>query len=258
MDMTIFGLWVTNLLANSANQYFKQACNTLIRGKDTTGTHCGDNYEIKLFHATQYTSHIRDLMARLLNTLRNMICEEKVLPRAIVFVLDNDMIKYAGIAGFGMSLAYGKLLHFLLSEVHRMIQTRKDYLPLKAKKQHFPEIIWINPPFHCNFANVDNSQRNKFSRALDTTAAIYEENWSLKLKRIWNPQSSELFLKESQRFTTKGFMTYWMAVDRTIRYWDTALSPLKKVHHQNAWHQNFKNQKYQRTSKGKFFWKKEQ
>ena len=106
-----------------------------------------------------------------------------------------------------------------------MIMARKDHLPLKAKRKHYPEIIWINPPFH--------SQRNKFAKAMDATAAVYADNWSLQLKRIWDTQGCELYLDQVHKFSAKGYMMYWMAVDRTIKFWDTALSPLHKIKKKN-------------------------
>ena len=57
-------IWVIGdeFVANNANQYFKEACNTLVHGSQSTGTHCGDRYEIKLFHAMQYVSHIKNFL----------------------------------------------------------------------------------------------------------------------------------------------------------------------------------------------------
>ena len=170
-----------------------------IRGQDTTGTHSGDHFEIKLFHATEYGSNVHNFMARLCNTLAGALNEEKLLPKAIVFILDDDMIKYANINKFGMSLAYGKLLHYLMCEINKLISVKKDFLPVHSRRPHQPEMIWINPPFHLGFKN--NTQRNKFSRALDNTAAIYEDTWSLKLKHIWDAQGHELFLPEANRFS---------------------------------------------------------
>ena len=217
-------IWIIRdeFMAQTANQYFKQACYMPVRGQDTMSTHCGDNFEIKLFHATEYGSNVCDFMAHLCNTLAGALNDEKLLPKAIVFVLDDEMIKYANINKFGMSLAYGKLLHYLMSEINKLILAKKDFLPVRSRCPHQSEMIWINPPFHSGFKN--NSQRNKFSRAFDTTAAIYDDTWSLKLKHIWDTQGSELFLPEVNRYSAKGLMTYWMAVDPTIRFWDTALS----------------------------------
>ena len=243
-------------MANTANQYFKQACETLMRGLLSTGTHCGDHFEIKLFHSMQYVSHIRNFLGRLINTLTLAINGEPLLPRAIVVVLDDDLINTINIDSFGMSLACGKILHYLFSEFHKIISARKDMLHLKAKRPHYPEVIWINPPFHSGFGN--NAQRNKFTKAFDTTAAIYNDTWSLKLKRIWDPQSSDLFLKEANRFTAKGLMTYWMAVDRTMKFWDTALSPAHKVvsTHQDVENTGRPMNKKKNRHFNKFHWQK--
>ena len=203
-------IWVLGdeFTVNSANLYFKQACLTLVRGTNSTGTYCGDNFEIKLFHATQYTSHIRDFMSRLCNTLAEAFNDEKRLPRAIIIVLDDDMIRYAKISKYGMSLVYGKILHYLFSEINKLVAAKLDFMPPRARKEHWPELIWINPPFHANFKN--NGQQNKFAKALDNTAALYPDNWSLKRKCIWDTQAQDLFIADSNRFTAKGLMTYWM------------------------------------------------
>ena len=178
-------------MAQTANQYFKEACNMPICGKQMTGTHSGDNYEIKLFHCTWYSSNIRDFMARLISTLAEALNEDIAPPRAIVFVLEDDMICYINISKFGMSLTYGRLLHYLFSEVNKLISAKCAAMPLRARHPYHPEVIWINPPFHLGFAN--NSERNKFNRALDTTADLYDYMWSLKLKCIWDTQSHEPF-----------------------------------------------------------------
>ena len=199
----------------------------------------------------RYNSHIRDFMARLRNTFANAIQDEIILPRAIVIILEDDMIDYVNVDGFGISLAYGKLLHYLFSEFNKMIAAHKDQLPLRAKRQHFPELLWINPYFHSSFNN--NGQRNKFTKAMDTTAAIYADNWSLQLKHIWDPQNREIYLDHACRFSSKGLMTYWMAVDHTIQFWETALSPVHKKKQSKSTF--FPGRGKQRTNK--FSWRKD-
>ena len=227
-------IWVLGdeFVANSVNQYFKTACNTLMRGLSSTGTHCGNNYEIKLFHATRYTSHIRNMIARLVNTFANAVNEEKLLPRAVVIVLEDDLINYVNIHTFGMSMVFGKILHYIFSEFNKIITAKKDILKPKSRRNCYSELLWINPPFNKDFSN--NPQHSKFGKALNTTASIYADNWSLQLKRIWDTQSQDLFIPGARRFSSKGLMTYWMVVDRTIRFWDTALSPLSRRHTVNS------------------------
>ena len=127
-------IWIIGdeFVAKTADQYFKQMCYTLICSQQMMGTHCSDNFEIKLFHAMTYSSHIQDFMAHLCNTLAGALNEER-LPKAIVFVLEDDMINYANVNRFGMSLVYGKLLHYLMSEINKLILAQKDLLPPQAK-----------------------------------------------------------------------------------------------------------------------------
>ena len=162
-----------------------------------------------------------DLMARLRNKLASALNSEKQLPKAIVVVLDNNLIKYANYPHFGMSLLFSRLMHYIFSEFNKLIQARKDYLPKKSIRADFPHVLWIVPPFHSGFS--DNSQLAKFGKALDTTAVLYPNMWALKLKKIWSPEDTSLYLQESARFTATGLMSYWMAVDRTVKFWDTAL-----------------------------------
>ena len=188
------------------------------------------------------------MLGWLCNTFTNALAEQNRLPKAIIVVLDNDIIKYANWNIFGMSVIYGRLLHFLFSEFNRQISAKKDYLLKKAIRNGLPHVLWINPPFHTNFP--DNPQRAKFGKCLDRTATLYPNMWSLKLKKIWNSQDTSLYLKDAGHFTATGLMTYWMAIDRMVKFWDTALvtglmgnklhahadqlSPKKKWKHQQS------------------------
>ena len=90
-------IWVIGdeFSSNSCEEYFKRSCNTTLRGKKETGTHCSDNFEIKVFTNNSYLGHIKDFLGRLTNTLANALNKENILHKAIVVVLDNDLIKYA-------------------------------------------------------------------------------------------------------------------------------------------------------------------
>ena len=66
----------------------------------------------------------------------------------------------------------------------------------------------------------------KFNKALEDTAKLHGNTWSLPLKKAWNAQDSELFLQDRNRFTAVGYRTYWEAVDHTVCYFDSVL--LKK------------------------------
>ena len=112
-------LWVIGdeFAVGSCDDYFKRSCNTNLKGKNNTGTHCGDFFEIKTFSSSRYDSNIRDMMACLCNKLAHALNSKLRLLKAIVVVLDNDLINYTNFPHFGMSLLYGRLRHYIFSEV---------------------------------------------------------------------------------------------------------------------------------------------
>ena len=65
--------------------------------------------------------------------------------------------------------------------------------------------------------------RHIFNERLNTVSQFHEGITVLKLKKIWEPTDSNLFLYESNRFTSEGINAYWAAVDCTIRFMDTIM-----------------------------------
>ena len=123
--------------------------------------------------------------------------------------------------------------------------------------------MWIKAPYHVNFAN--NSERDKFNNSLDRMVKFNTGVKSLELKKVWNYSDTNLYIKESRRFTSAGYMAYWEAIDRTVKYCDTILAkkvwPVKKAVHKDRFrwakkqhstvHPNHKNAAYNRIIRRK-------
>ena len=159
-------------------------------------------------------------MAHFTNTFAEALSKEKHLPKAVVVVPEDNLIQYEALDEYGVSLTYGHLLHYIFSEFNRLLRIKIEMLPKKARRN--VHIIWIHPPFHCYFK--DNNLRHKFSKALDTMAAMYPNNWSLQLKKVWNTEDPNLYIRDAKRYTATGLMTYYLAIDRTVRFWNTNLN----------------------------------
>ena len=148
------------------------------------------------------------------------------LPKIVVIVLDDDLIKALcsseNMKGFSKPMS--RLLNFLMTEFECNVESFKENLPAKCVKSDFPHFLWIQVPLHENFGN--NSLRFKFNKCLEDTARLHQNCSTLRLKKVWDTNDSNLFIKESQHFTAEGFRCYWEAVDKTRRYCDSVL--LKK------------------------------
>ena len=157
------------------------------------------------------------------------------LPKLIVFVLDDDLIRLftkelkseaeeADIHLSGFSKPMTRVLNHIMTHLERSIASFKENLPAKCLQAGFPQILWIHPPSHVLFSN--NSLRYKFGKCLEELAKIHDNTFSLMLKKVWDPNDKNLYMADRKRYTVAGFRSYWEAVDKTIRYCDAVL--LKK------------------------------
>ena len=187
-----------------------------------------DNYEVTGFLNNKYKSLDQNAVSRLRNLMIGAISDYPLLPKLIVIVPDEDILLFI------IKTGDRKLLHtntvvvlkWLMREYDRIIAAHQEKLPSKAKKAHYPFFVWITAPTHDNFDN--NLDRVKFNKALQEVGNLYPNVAVLELKKIWDPQDTTLFIKESNRFTATGIQTYWEAVDRTVKYADTTV--VKKIH----------------------------
>ena len=134
--------------------------------------------------------------------------EQVLLPRAIVFMPDDDIIKQCNIpireARAGM---FKIILEYLLEETHRVIASYKEKLPSRSKQEYFPQVLWMVPPQHKYFNN--NEMRDLFANALESEIDKYPGMCALRLKKIWEENEGSLYLREQLRYTQEGNICYW-------------------------------------------------
>ena len=53
---------------------------------------------------------------------------------------------------------------------------------------------------------------------MENAGKIYENVSVLKLKNLWDPEDTNLFIQHAQRYTHAGLRVYWEAIDRTIKF----------------------------------------
>ena len=84
-------------------------------------------------------------------------------------------------------------------------------------------------PTHMYFKN--NHKREIAKDHLLKEAKFYKNMSVLRMVKVWEEDNPNLFNNHSYRFTSEGLAKYWLSVDSTIRYWNTAIHPkLGKLH----------------------------
>ena len=73
------------------------------------------------------------MISRTRNALVKLITEQVLLPKLIVLVLDDDLLTLVRDKAHTYKLTK-RLLSWLINQFGRIVQTQKEYLPEKAKK----------------------------------------------------------------------------------------------------------------------------
>ena len=178
-----------------------------------------ENFDVTAFINGKFKSKDPSVVSRLRNALVTAVTKQPVLPKLVVIVPDDDMIKFLNIYAAGISKSLGKIVDYIMLEHDKIIESFKEYLDDRSKKAEYPHFLWILAPLHQNFAN--NEERKKFNRCVERMTAFHGNTSALYLKKVWDSNDTNLFVKESRRFTSVGYARYWEAIDKTVRYCDT-------------------------------------
>ena len=173
---------------------------------------------------TKYSSLVRNILARFKSLLCLALRKFKTLPKAIIFIPDDDIIKQAPIPlADAKDGEYHLIARYILEETRRLIISYKEHLPKKCKRDHFPHFIWVLPPVHKYFHN--NRHRSLFSEAFEIEAENYADTCALRLKKVWDKNDGALYFQEQSRLS-QGHHDYWKAIDAALRFWDKTLSEI--------------------------------
>ena len=181
------------------------------------------HFELADYSTTRYASSIRNVIGRIISLVAKAITEHHYLPKALVFVLDDNILKQINLPNKIKQPELQFIIHFLVEKINRLLNGYKDKLPSKAKLQWYPHILWIIPPTHKYFSN--NTEREFFSTILEEEVCQdhYPNMCTLCLKKVWDDQDGAAFLSKERRFTPVGYSLYWLAVDAAIQFWNKTL-----------------------------------
>ena len=204
---------------NTFNQhYYQQAYD------NEDQAYCKYNYEVSAYMNDAKLSIDQNVVSRIRNLMVGATNAQVRFPKIIVMVPDDDIVNYVSDGTTnGIRKPLTKVLEWIMKEHNRIIAAMKDILPKKAKQDTYPHIIWIEPPMHKDMSVKMVKLHEKFGSVLQEVAKYKDGVSVLALKKLWDPEDTNLFVKHSQRFTASGYKKYWDAVDRTVRFCDTTI-----------------------------------
>ena len=163
-----------------------------------------------------------EVIARFRNSLVNMIRKRNTIPKIVVIVPENDLIKAFNADKFGQSIHYGQAIEWIMDEFVDIMDKYRGFIPLKAKKgkSGWPFFLWIAQSLHSNYDEEDYHKRKKFTKCLEKITHGDREVSSLRLmKQVWDQENPD-FVNKNHRFTNEGWRAIWSAIDNAIQYFD--------------------------------------
>ena len=171
-------------------------------GTPTTYTYL--NFEVRAYLTSESSNNSKNILCRIRNGLVTALNEHAVLPKVIVVVLDDVKDD----PNVDLEFHYERLLSGLCNLISKTIDCYKDLLPLKAKRENIPHVLWIAPPNHHFFSENNNIRRELFGKALNIAITAQKSMSVLRLVKFWDKDNSNLFL-DIKRIIFQCYMLQW-------------------------------------------------
>ena len=164
-------------------------------------------------------------MGRITNALITAFNRQNTLPKIIAMVVEDDFIRQIKLTSddkeMKVSSRYiiNRLSKYLVHQVERTIEVFKENLPPKACRENWPHIAWIFPTQSVNYKN--NKWRAYLQDAIEEEIKHHKWMSAFELRQLWSRDNPILVSSQSNTITSDGYLTYWKAFDRTMKYCDT-------------------------------------
>ena len=213
----IFGDRFVSESRNTIRRLFNMGnpSNDLIHSANRYNSHIAEKYGVKIFTTTDQQLN-RSALGRLCNNMATAINSNSPLPKYILVVIEDNLIRCVNYCKPGVSLIFGRIIQWLADQYHSMLIDRKNALPAKCVKDLWPQIFWVGLPYHQSFRN--GQTRFKFNQSLDNVIPLYNEMRVLKIRRRWNYNDSSV--SRIGEITPAGHSTYWSGIDKALQFWE--------------------------------------
>ena len=182
---------------------------------NVTGHYMGENNGIK------------SCIARIQNTVNDQLESAKTLPRMIVIIADNDVVKdnLKDLYDFGATEISESLCSWLTHETEKIILGRKDAMK-KIKKGSVmraePKIVDVKMIYRPGCDKVQ-ALRNHFNNALENTLTKLHNHYIIDVGV--SPSGFDL----TNYLTADGKFEFWSNLDRQLELFDDNPSDFKPV-----------------------------
>ena len=156
------------------------------------------------------------MIGRIYNNYIKAIQEQVLLPKAVIFVIEEDLLKAADHYKKGTSSYLKPCIEWLVSNVFNITDTYKQSLPTKSRKFKYPSYFWVPAVFHNAFAS-GNLYRDKFNVCL---SEVVKKQQGMKVLDLFTWNRHDLMLCSHGVLNATGFKKLWNAINDAYQAWD--------------------------------------
>ena len=121
---------------STAEQHFKR--------RDEKHSYAVRHFDIDIASTSPTSSNNPEIMSRLRNNLVMALNRTITLPKIILEVLEDDIIRTIDHKDHGLGKHYERRLKWLMNQYRRVIESFIEKLPLKTKREGWPKFLWIS------------------------------------------------------------------------------------------------------------------
>ena len=156
----------------------------------------------------------RNVIGRVRNCLVEAINEHVLLPKFIIVILEDDLIRAVHHYSDGISNILSTLTKWMASEFHKLLSAHKESLPTKARKFKYPQVLWTAAVHNKSFSANANYYRKKFNTCLLSVAESFRE-MEVAMLHTWDMHDRSLV--SDCKINAKGKETFWSALDNSLQ-----------------------------------------
>ena len=180
-----------------------------------------DYYNVHFYHG-----HPLDLKSNALANIRNAVIEglnenKHKLPRFLVIIPKDDILKCVNYFSYGISMITGRCLNWLITEIDKIIDGRKDQLRKRKPGlvgHNEPKVLWVKMMNRPNIGYDDLlACRGKFNTILKDLLTSRHHHYIMDVsKEVVHP----LNFIANNKINARGLDDFWNALDQQIKRFD--------------------------------------
>ena len=168
-----------------------------------------------------------NMLAHILNSIIKGLNASPKLPRLLIIVPENDILKFIVHYGFGISMLTGRCLNWLITSIVHAVEARKEEIRKcrpGALNNSEPKIVWVKMFDHPKVQDRMYAVREKYNNMLEEVLALKRNHYILDIN---NTMAQAKYFLLNGLITARAQRVFWQKLDEDMELLDYHELPLE-------------------------------